>query len=137
MWPSFSLCAWRILKIKSCLRRPLAPGKSSVRAILVSSVMFFSFSSAMVMVTYRDFQKGGLSWKRRTPRGHAAGLGSGSPPLCLRNVFRLAQDLGTFRLGNPVQNFIHGFLDTGIRLVELPGSLRRKLAEHITVTKSM
>src|SRR6202451_1117222 len=49
MWPSFSLCAWRILKIRSCLRSPLAPGKSKVLAILVSSVMFFSFNSAMVM----------------------------------------------------------------------------------------
>src|SRR5438309_9616633 len=52
MCPSFSLCACRNLKIRSCLRMPLAPGSSSVRAILVSSVMFFSFSSAMVMFTY-------------------------------------------------------------------------------------
>jgi hypothetical protein len=28
---------------------PLAPGRSSVRAILVSSVIFFSLSSAMVI----------------------------------------------------------------------------------------
>src|SRR5258708_39918168 len=49
MWPSFSLCAWRILKIRSCLRMPLAPGRSRVRAILVNSVMFFSLSSAMVI----------------------------------------------------------------------------------------
>src|SRR5438270_6559382 len=52
MCPSFSLCACRILKIKSCLRRPLAPGSSRERAMRVSSVMFFSFSSAMVMITY-------------------------------------------------------------------------------------
>src|SRR6202162_5993121 len=50
MWPSFSLCACRILKIRSCLRMPLAPGRSKVLAILVNSVMFFSFSSAMVMI---------------------------------------------------------------------------------------
>src|SRR5579859_1334280 len=50
MWPSFSLCACRILKMRSCLRIPLAPGRSKVLAILVSSVMFFSFSSAMVMI---------------------------------------------------------------------------------------
>src|SRR5271165_3998114 len=49
MWPSFSLWAWRILKIRSCLRMPLAPGRSRVRAILVNSVMFFSLSSAMVI----------------------------------------------------------------------------------------
>ena len=51
MWPSFSLWAWRILKIRSCLRRPLVPGISRVRAMRLSSVMFFSFSSAMVMFT--------------------------------------------------------------------------------------
>src|ERR1035438_4165980 len=51
MCPSFSLCAWRILKIRSCLRRPLAPGISRVRAMRLSSVMFFSLSSAMVMFT--------------------------------------------------------------------------------------
>src|ERR1700733_15607352 len=50
MWPSFSLWACRILKMRSCLRSPLAPGKSKVLAILVSSVMFFSLSSAMVMI---------------------------------------------------------------------------------------
>src|ERR1700731_2330292 len=50
MWPSFSLCACRILKMRSCLRSPLAPGSSRVLAILVSSVMFFSFNSAMVMI---------------------------------------------------------------------------------------
>src|SRR5579862_7412496 len=49
MCPSFSLCACRILKIRSCLRSPLAPGSSKDRAILVNSVMFFSFSSAMVI----------------------------------------------------------------------------------------
>src|SRR6266849_5372300 len=52
MCPSFSLCACRILKIRSCLRSPLAPGSSKDRAILVSSVIFFSFSSAMVIFTY-------------------------------------------------------------------------------------
>src|SRR5579859_6181293 len=77
MWPSFSLCACRILKIKSCLRIPLAPGRSKVLAILVSSVMFFSFNSAMVMIhlnprtrTYSlvsagDFQKEGTQERRK------------------------------------------------------------------------
>src|ERR1035437_9611680 len=55
MCPSFSLCACRILKIRSCLRSPLAPGSSRDRAILVSSVIFFSFSSAMVIFTYGVF----------------------------------------------------------------------------------
>src|SRR3954453_9550307 len=58
--------------MRSCLRIPLAPGRSKVLAILVSSVMFFSFSSAMVMihlnpctsaysvVSTGDFQRRGL-----------------------------------------------------------------------------
>src|SRR5208337_2765033 len=58
MWPSFSLWAWRILKMRSCLRRPLAPGSSRVRAMRVNSVMFFSFNSEIVMFTYGDFAEG-------------------------------------------------------------------------------
>src|SRR5438477_11645070 len=57
MCPSFSLWACRILKIRSCLRSPLAPGSSRERAMRVSSVMFFSFSSAMVMITYGSLQR--------------------------------------------------------------------------------
>src|SRR6266849_741213 len=41
--------------MRSCLRRPLAPGRSRVRAILVSSVMFFSFSSAIVIQSPTGF----------------------------------------------------------------------------------
>src|SRR5271165_1015722 len=86
MWPSFSLCAWRILKMRSCLRIPLAPGRSKVLAILVSSVMFFSFSSAMVMIHLNpctrhyslvatgDFQKEGDAGKTQIPPGRKAGL---------------------------------------------------------------
>src|SRR5208283_214295 len=59
MCPSFSLCACRILKMRSCLRSPLAPGSSKDRAILVSSVMFFSLSSAMVIFTCVDW----FSWE--------------------------------------------------------------------------
>src|SRR5437763_4394088 len=58
MWPSFSLCACRILKIRSCLRRPLAPGRSRDRAILVNSVIFFSLSSAMVINHLREIYRG-------------------------------------------------------------------------------
>src|SRR5580692_10115747 len=91
MCPSFSLCACRILKIRSCLRSPLAPGSSKVLAILVSSVMFFSFNSAMVMICPRkttqlnpctkidslvasgDFQKEGIRGRQQTP-GRRTGL---------------------------------------------------------------
>src|ERR1700677_2261386 len=90
MWPSFSLCAWRILKMRSCLRSPLAPGSSKVLAILVSSVMFFSFSSAMVMIhlhpvtqtypfgVFGRFSKGGYSGK--TKQHQAGGQGCSRQP---------------------------------------------------------
>src|ERR1039458_6639239 len=79
MCPSFSLCACKILKMRSCLRSPLAPGSSKDRAILVSSVIFFSFSSAMVIFTYVDFLREGLSlpfggWIALPPCGHTAEL---------------------------------------------------------------
>src|SRR5271154_4802416 len=38
--------------MRSCLRRPLAPGISRVRAMRLSSVIFFSFNSEMVIFTY-------------------------------------------------------------------------------------
>src|SRR5580658_10058355 len=78
MCPSFSLCACRILKMRSCLRSPLAPGSSKDRAILVSSVMFFSFSSAIVIFTHVDcffFGRDILSgWLSLPPCGHTAEL---------------------------------------------------------------
>src|SRR5258707_11543314 len=86
MWPSFSLCAWRILKIRSCLRNPLAPGKSKDRAILVSSVIFFSLSSAMVINHLReDFSKGGTQKRRIHRRGRKEGEKTQPRPVAQRN----------------------------------------------------
>src|SRR5512146_2668912 len=139
MWPSFSLCAWRILKIRSCLRRPLAPGRSSDRAMRVSSVMFFSLSSAMVMFTYGiGFQRGVYEDKQYAPNGHRAG----NPILCsaaLRfcNMFRFGQHLLPIRARNPVQDFVHGLLDPGVGPVKLTRGLGCKLAEHIPVAQCM
>src|SRR3954453_3571961 len=62
--------------MRSCLRRPEAPGRSSVRAMRVSSVMFFSFSSAMVMFTYGDFLSKGGSEESRTARRAGGALRS-------------------------------------------------------------
>src|SRR5450755_1200352 len=124
MCPSFSLCACRILKMRSCLRSPLAPGSSRDRAILVSSVMFFSLSSAIVICAYVGFSSGGILLFSRgdgialPPCGHTAELLSSSP-LCFGKVFRFAQDVVTFRVGDLVKHLIHGFLDAGIRLVKL------------------
>src|SRR5580698_10483094 len=50
MCPSFSLCACRILKMRSCLRRPLVPAMSRPRASLPSSAILCSFSSEIVML---------------------------------------------------------------------------------------
>src|SRR6185312_10589495 len=49
MWPSFSDWAWRILKMRSCLRRPEVPWMSRPRASLPSSAMLCSLSSEIVM----------------------------------------------------------------------------------------
>src|SRR5579864_8024698 len=131
MWPSFSLCACRILKMRSCLRIPLAPGKSKVLAILVSSVMFFSFNSAMVMIHLNpctsaysvasagDFQK---------RRGWLS-----SPPLSLGYILWFRHYCLPLRVSDPIQHAIHRFLDSGTGPVEFPRGLGGKLTEHITI----
>src|SRR5580692_12559442 len=125
MCPSFSLCAWRILKMRSCLRRPLAPGSSRDRAILVSSVIFFSFSSAMVICTYVGFSSGGIVFFSRGDGLLCRRAGTrrsrlSSSPLCFGKVLGFAQDVMTFRIGDLVKHLIHGFLDAGIRFTKLP-----------------
>src|ERR1700691_5341023 len=141
MCPSFSLCACRILKMRSCLRSPLAPGSSRDRAILVSSVIFFSFSSAMVICTYEviflregfcfSLGRGFLCRRAGTRRSCLS-----SSPLCFGKVFGFAQDVMTFRIGDFVKNIVHGFLNTGVRPVKLARRLRGELAQHIPVPQS-
>src|SRR5882757_9374796 len=70
MCPSFSLCACRILKIRSCLRRPLVPGISRPRASFPSSWIFFSFNSEIVIVTCQELVDiGGDAAERIVPKG--------------------------------------------------------------------
>src|SRR5215469_4083455 len=121
---------------------PLAPGRSSERAIFVSSVMFFSLSSAMVIGHLRRI--GIIRAGSKNCSGEFDQIKAGrrgwllsSPPLCLNKMFRLRQYRLPFRACDPIQYFVHGFLDSGIRLMELPGSLRGKLAKHITVPQSV
>src|ERR1022692_35635 len=140
MCPSFSLCACRILKMRSCLRSPLAPGSSNDRAILVSSVMFFSLSSAMVIFAYvdcfffgRDSLGTGLLCRRAGTRRSCLS----SSPLCFGKVLGFAQDVMTFRIGDLVKYIVHGFLYAGVRLMKLARCLRGKLAKHIPVPQSM
>src|SRR5579871_78112 len=148
MWPSFSLCACRILKIKSCLRIPLAPGRSKVLAILVSSVMFFSFNSAMVMVHLNPCTRaifgsvdGRFSKREETGRCNITrqegGAGLSSPPLCLSKVLWFRQNFLPRRASDAVQYAVHGFLNSGAGPVELPRGLRGKLTEHIPVAQSL
>src|SRR2546422_5520557 len=92
MWPSFSLCAWRILKIKSCFRNPLAPGRSKDRAILVNSVMFFSLSSAMVIGHLRGDFQGGYA-KEDLPSGARGGAGIKQPAVVPRQNVPARQEL--------------------------------------------
>src|SRR6516165_6931207 len=133
MCPSFSLCAWRILKIRSCLRRPLAPGRSSWRAILVSSVMFFSFSSEIVIVTYGD-----LLQRRDVMAGGARGAARlGSAPLGFGCSLRFQNHFFAFCSGNAVQDFVCRVLNTRAGAVKLPRRLRRELAQGVTIAKRM
>jgi hypothetical protein len=83
------------------------------------------------------FSKGGYSEKTWSIAGQAAGLVLRSPPLCLGKVFGFRKNRLSFRARNLIQDFVHGFLDSGVGLVKLTGSLGRKLAQHITVPQSM
>ncbi len=77
--------------MRSCLRSPLAPGNSKDRAILVSSVIFFSFSSAMVIFTYRmDFSREGFSRGVLAAVWAHGGTALCSPPLCFGKILRFA-----------------------------------------------
>src|SRR5205823_141648 len=146
MCPSFSLWACRILKIRSCLRSPLAPGSSRERAMRVSSVMFFSFSSAMVMITYGSCTKGGKrkfrenflktcegSWGKFAARARGGGCLS-SPPLRLELFFcRTHYSIWVVSSTNAGQDVVHCFLNSGVGLVKLASGLRSHLTQEVTV----
>jgi hypothetical protein len=90
----------------------------------------------MVMFTY-GIQKEGISGDGSPLKKRAAELILGSPPLTFGNVFRLGYYFLPIRACNPMQDFVHGFLNTRIGLMELPRSLGCKLAKHITVSQGM
>src|SRR5215467_13301030 len=139
--------------MRSCLRMPLAPGRSRARAILVSSVMFFSFSSAIVIMSPMGFL--GLIWEefgdsknRRELDGPRATRGTRQACLARRdfqerllcsatlgfgNCFRRHRD-DLFRLAGGThapQYVVHRVLNAGIGLVKLPRCLGHKLAQKI------
>src|SRR5579863_2813474 len=149
MWPSFSLCACRILKMRSCLRIPLAPGRSKVLAILVNSVMFFSFSSAMVMIHLNPctkalfvsvkreiFERRGLRKNADSTR-QGGGAGLSSPPLCLSKILWFRQNFLPLRACDTIQHAVHCFLDSGAGPMEFPRGLGGKLTQHITVPQGL
>src|SRR5208337_596519 len=131
MCPSFSLCACRILKMRSCLRRPLAPGSSRDRAIRVNSVMFFSFNSEIVMFTYGGFAEGRAGGTAgNAPKARRA---LGRAPLRFGGRLRFNNYILPFGIGNTVQHVIGGVLNARAGLVELACCLGSKLAKHISV----
>src|SRR2546423_1279876 len=96
--------------------------------------MFFSLSSAMVIVTCEEIRnREGISGRFEYRKAGRLGCYLGSPPLCLNKMFRLRQYGLALGACNPIQHFIHCFLDSGIRLVKLTRSLGGKLTEHIPV----
>src|ERR1019366_1309178 len=126
IWPSFSLWACRILKMRSCLRKPLAPGSSRVRAILVSSVMFFSFNSEIVMFTYGDFAErrvGGTAGNAPKARRRLC-----SAPLRFGGGLRFDDHILPFGIGDSVQHFVGGVLNACVGFVKLTRRLGCQLA---------
>jgi hypothetical protein len=90
----------------------------------------------MVIDHLREIYRGVLLEDLRLA-GQEAGLVLRSPPLCLYKVFWLRQNRLALRACDPVQHFVHGLLDTGIRLMKFASCLRGKLAEHITIPQSV
>jgi hypothetical protein len=70
-------------------------------------------------------------------RGRKAGLGLSSPPLCLSKILWFRQYILPFRASDPVQYYVHGFLDSGTGPVELPRGLGGKLTKHIPVPQGL
>jgi hypothetical protein len=92
----------------------------------------------MVIFTYGlDFSGGILSGDFFAAVRAHGGAVSGSPPLCFGKVFRFTQDVMTVGIGNLVKHVIHGFLNAGVRPVELARCLGGKLAEHVPVPQGM
>jgi hypothetical protein len=102
---------------------------------LVSSVIFFSLSSAMVIDHLREIYRG-VRLEDLHVRGRRRGC-LRSPPLRLSKIFRFRQNGLPLRASDPVQHLIHGFLNAGTRPVKLPCGLGGKLTEHITIPQSM
>src|SRR5271163_946568 len=108
--------------MRSCLRRPLAPGSSRVRAMRVNSVMFFSFNSEIVMFTY-----GGIC-RKAGPEDSAGKRAKGAArlscaPLPFGSGLRFQDYILPFGIGNTVQHFVGGVLNARVGLVELAGCL--------------
>src|SRR6516164_8215568 len=120
--------------MRSCLRRPLAPGSSRVRAMRVNSVMFFSFNSEIVMFTYGEFfaegRAGGSCGKRAKGAARLC-----CAPLRFGSSLRFDDYILPFGIGNTVQHFVGGVLNARVGLVELAGYLGSKLAQRITVAQ--
>jgi hypothetical protein len=83
-----------------------------------------------------DFQKEGILGKTKKYEAGEQGC-LRSPPLCLSKILRFRQNILPLRACDPVQNTIHGFLDSGAGPVELPRGLGGKLAKHIPIPQGL
>src|SRR5438093_935777 len=131
-------CGYSGVKLSKRILLRASSGDSKLTASILTRAKYFSPSC------------GGRTWplivspvfksNLRKRRNHLRGRGGGSlssPPLCLGIMFRFGQNCLPLRACNPIQNLVHRFLDSGIGLVKLTGSLGSKLAKHITVPQSM
>ncbi len=137
------------------------PGSSKVRAILVNSVIFFSFNSEIVIdspewglcggstgkVTTVRFEQKDCFWSYlnlgaacwvKVEGGQSGGAGLSRPPTHLNGVvgFGFLQNGHLFR-GDQLQNLVHGFLNTSVRPVKLASGLGSELTQDITVLHGM
>ena len=113
MWPSFSLCAWRILKMRSCLRRPLAPGRSSGASYFgkLGDVLFFEFRDGHVHLR-RDMAEGQAGRIGRGTRRSATRLCSA--PLSLGSSLRFYHQVLAIGISDAMQHLVGRILDTGV-----------------------
>jgi hypothetical protein len=91
----------------------------------------------MVIFTYGWIFREGFSRGSFAAVWAHGGAVSGSPPLCFGKVFGFTQYVMTFRNSDLVKHVVHGFLNAGVRSMELPGCLGGKLAEHVPVPQGM
>jgi len=138
MCPSFSLCACRILKMRSCLAESAGAGQLQGSGDLgqLGNIFFFELQQWSYLPTWMIFfgrdclflSRGWIAFGRRAGTRRSA---LSSSPLCFGKVFGFAQDVMTFRIGDLVKIPDSWFPECGCSLYEFARCLRGQLAKHI------